>query len=274
VWQLLDTRSPRALIAALGPLVRRWSDCLMSTGRAVGERHLDLAAFGGRFVSFFPPVDTHRFAPSSAARARARRELGLSDDNFVVGSVGNLNPQKGHLGFVRAAAEVKAAGVPARFVVLGAEYAAHRQYSSRIRALAGELGLTLGDDLRLHDPGARVPELAPALDLFWLTSEPRSEGIPTAVLEAMALGIPVIATDVGSVSEAVRDGETGHLVAPLAPELVAERTIALWRAPERRRDMSRRSRAVAEREFSLDECADTHVRAFEIALRHHAGAPA
>lgn len=269
VWQFVDTRVPSAVRRPLAPIVTRLADCVMSTGEAVAAEHLDLSRIGDRLVTFFPPVDTDRFAPDANRRATARRELGLGTDDIVIGSIGNLNPQKDHFTFVRAAATLRASGVPARFVLLGAQYENHAGYVADVRALAASLGLEVGTDLLMEQPGARVAELAPALDVFWLTSEPRSEGIPTGMLEAMALAIPVVATDVGSVREALPDGEAGFVVPPRAPDVIAARTAMLLSDPAVHARLGRSGRALAEAKFSLSRCADVHVRAFELALRQH-----
>jgi glycosyltransferase involved in cell wall biosynthesis len=133
---------------------------------------------------------------------------------------------------------------------------------------AESLGLRVGRDLLVVDPGSRVSELAPALDLFWLTSEPRSEGLPTTVEEAMALGIPVVATNVGGLRELVHDEETGSLVPPRDPEALVAATELLLDDPALRRRFGEAARVRAVEEFNLDRCADTHVTAFERALEH------
>jgi glycosyltransferase involved in cell wall biosynthesis len=115
-----------------------------------------------------------------------------------------------------------------------------------------------------------VSQLAPALDVFWLTSEPRSEGIPTTVEEAMALGIPVVAADVGGVREIVDDGMTGFLVPSRDPEALVAATEPLLDDPARRRQMGEAARLRAEADFNLDRCADSHVIAFERAVEHRA----
>jgi glycosyltransferase involved in cell wall biosynthesis len=128
----------------------------------------------------------------------------------------------------------------------------------------------VGRELVVVDPGSRVAQLAPALDLFWLTSEPRSEGIPTTVEEAMALGIPVVAANVGGVAEIVQDQETGLLVPSQDPQALVAATEPLLDDPARRRQMSEAARLRAATDFNLDRCADTHVIAFERAIEHRA----
>lgn len=270
VWQIVDTRTPMTLRRVVMPLVERLADSVLCTGARVAAEHPGTANLGSRLISFFPPVNTQEFEPSPQRRARARAELGLEASDLVVGMVGNINPQKGQRTFVEAAAQLRQRQAGVRFVILGASYPQHADYAAGLRSRATELGLVVGRDLIVADAGDRVAELAPAFDISWLTSEPRSEGIPTVVGEAMSLGIPVVAADVGSVGEAVEDGVTGYVVPPRDACRMAELTDGLIRDPEVRRTIGENARQRAVSRFGIDRCADAHVEAFEVA-RDHAG---
>lgn len=268
VWQLLDTRTPMLLRRAMMPVATRLGDIVMSTGTAVAEAHPGATELGDRLVTFFPPVDVESFRPDSERRRLARAELGIDDDAFVIGNVSNVNPQKGHDTFIRAAVLLSRTHPDATFVILGATYDHHAEYANRLWVDAREGGLHLGNNLIVRDPGANVAALLPAFDVFWMTAGPRSEGIPTVVEEAMACGLPVVATDVGAVREAVNDGVTGFVVPPLRPDKIAAATIKLLNDPGMRSEMGAAGRRRAVDLFAADVCADTHVRAFEAAIEH------
>jgi glycosyltransferase involved in cell wall biosynthesis len=270
VWQILDTNSPVAFRRLAMRAVTRLADVVMSTGREVARVHPGALAFGDRLVPYLPPVDVGEFAPDAGRSAAARAELGLGPSDLVVGTVNNLSPMKGHLTFIRAAALLQRRRPNLRFVLLGAAYEHRSDYTRMLLEEAESLGLRVGGELLVVDPGSRVSQLAPALDLFWLTSEPRSEGIPTTVEEAMALGIPVVAADVGGVREIVGDGETGLLVPPRDPEALVAATEPLLDDAVLRRQMGEAARVRAVADFNLDRCADTHMIAFERALEHRA----
>ena len=225
VWQLLDTFAPSQLRRVMMPLITTVADVIMSTGRAVAEGHPGATAFGERLVLFFPPVDPVVFMNSTQGRRAARERLDLPPDSLVVGTVGNINPMKGHDVFVEAAGRGHRERPNVRFVILGGAYPQHADYAASLLRSAAKWSLKLGQDLIIADPGADVAGLAPAFDVFWLTSNPRSEGIPTAIGEAMALGIPVVASRVGSVHEAVVDGVTGRLVAPRDADALIRATL-------------------------------------------------
>jgi glycosyltransferase involved in cell wall biosynthesis len=222
--------------------------------------HPGIEEFGEDLVVFHAPVDTTEFAPDEERRVEARRELGIAEDELVVGMTANLSPEKDHPTFIRAAAELRRQEPRTRFVLLGARYPHRASTTESLWALARELGVPIGDAILHRDAGDRVSDLAQAFDVFWLTST--AEGIPTVVVEAMALGLPVVASDVGGVPEAVLDGKTGILVPAGDHRLFAQRTLELLYAPECRRRLGQAGREMAVVQFSRDRCAEAHARAF------------
>jgi glycosyltransferase involved in cell wall biosynthesis len=222
-----------------------------------------------RTVPFFPPVDRDLFTPNAELRAASRGELGLDADSPVVGIVGNLSPMKGHGTFVQVAAQLHKRHPEARFLVLGADFDHRPEYAQGLWAEAERLGLRLDETLIWREPGARLAELAQALDLLVLTSEPRSEGIPTVIGEMMALGKPVVTADVGSVREAVVDGVDGFVVPARDVDAF---TTAIARLLDDRELLARMSAAAIDgaSRYSIETSADVHVRAFELARKRAA----
>ncbi|MFY9469907.1 MAG: glycosyltransferase [Solirubrobacterales bacterium] len=269
VWQILDTRTPRPLVRLLMPIVKRLADSVLVTGMGVANAHPGATGFGPRLFSFFPPVDTEQFQLEQRNRRSARDELGIAGQALVIGSVSNVNPQKDQMTFVRAAGRLRQTDPGLRFLILGARYPEHAQYSRDLEAEARAVGLTIGEDLLFHDPGSDVERFASALDIFWLTSGPRSEGIPTVIEEAMSLGLPVVTTDVGSVRDTVLDGTTGFVVAPRDPQAIADATRKLIGDPQLRSRFGDAARKRAVETFSVERCADIHVAAFDAALAHN-----
>jgi glycosyltransferase involved in cell wall biosynthesis/ubiquinone/menaquinone biosynthesis C-methylase UbiE/uncharacterized protein YbaR (Trm112 family) len=265
VWKIVDTRTPLLLRIGFLPLVLGLADVAMTAGRRVAVVHPGLRRLGERLVSYIPPVDTRRFEPNDERRARARTELGLPQDATVVGTIGNLTPMKRHGDFIEAAAALHASCPDVRFVLLGAGYEHRADYEQSLRQKAMGLGLRLDADLIVRDPGARVAELAPAFDVFWMSSDKNSEGIPTALGEAMALGIPVVSTDAGGVAEVV-DEEVGFVVPPRQPEALATATRPLLDDDELRASLGAAARARACERFALERTADVHSRAYGMAL--------
>ena len=161
----------------------------------------------------------HGAVPGSA-RARARAALGLPAGATVVGAVGRLTYQKAPGDFVAALRELGRPDVTGVWVGDG-------ELAGQVAAQAGE---TPAVRLVLAGQRGNVAELLPAFDVFLLSS--RYEGLPTAVVEAMICGIPVVATAVNAVGDVVVPGETGLLVPPGHPALMADAVRFFLDSPE------------------------------------------
>ena len=225
-------------------------------------------------VEFFPPVDTGLFQPDPWARKEARDRLGLTESDVLVGALANLTPQKGLEGFIEMARKVRSSGTRARFIIVGGTMETHGAYELMLRAAAARYGEDFGEPLKIVDPGSRPERWLNAFDIFVLSSEPRSEGVPTAILEAMATAMPVVATDVGAVSEVVANARTGYLVPPRDSDAMARAVAILAADAGLRRSFGTLARTIAINQFDVERCADTHVRAFEAAIRNEFAASA
>jgi glycosyltransferase involved in cell wall biosynthesis len=262
VWQLLDTRLPPPTRRVLMRAVDGLADAVMTSGRRVAELHLGNRRRSYDVVVYFPPVDTERLTAARRERSAARARLGLDPRDVVVGTIGNLTPPKGYISFVRSAALLVRDVPHVRFVILGATAPTHRAYADEVRRLADALGV----DLLVVDPGVRAAELAASFDVFMLTSE--NEGLPTVLGEAMALALPVVATAVGSVSEAVEDEVTGLLVRPGDAAAASAAVLRLLHDEELAGRLGEKGARRASALFGVSVCANAYLRAFAAATTH------
>jgi glycosyltransferase involved in cell wall biosynthesis len=263
VWQLLDTRAPMSLRRLTMPLVTRTADAITSWGAGLAAAHPGATRLGERLVVVYPPIDPE-LRPDAGSAATARAELSVAQGTPLVGTLGVRQPQKGHEGFVRAAARLRRTHPGVAFRVLGAPSPPHAAQMKSVEDEAKQLGVEVG----FVDPGDRATDLLQGLDVFALTSWPTSEGMPTAILEAMACAKPVVTVDVGAVRELVEDGVTGLVVGPEDPAALASAIADLLDDPQLARRMGDAGRERAEREFGLSELVDRHARAYRIALDH------
>ena len=171
------------------------------------------------------PVDRDTTRADPRSRERARLLLGLSPESVVVGAVGRWTYQKAPEDF---AAAVRALGRPVEGVWIGGR-----------PGPSSEL-LSADVPVRWVEDREDVAQLLPAFDVFALPS--RYEGLPLAVVEAMVCGVPVVATAVNAVPDVVLPGETGLLVPPERPELLASAIAHLLDHPERAARMAARAR--------------------------------
>jgi glycosyltransferase involved in cell wall biosynthesis len=195
-------------------------------------------------------VDTTRFAPLPDI-AGIRRELGIGPADPVVGIVAALRPEKNHELFLEMARRIVQQVPDSRFLIIG-----DGPCRGAIEQRAEELGVA-GRTLFL---GSRpdVPRLLAAMDVFALTSH--IEANPVSILEAMSVGRPVVATNVGSIHEAIAEGETGYLVAPGDAERLAERVLQLMCNPLQRDAMGSAARRAVARRWSIESMVGGYER--------------
>lgn len=269
VWVVSSTRVPRLFRRAGATLVARLADSVLATGLGTLRSYPGLDRLRQRTVLYHPPVDTEEFRfATHSERAEIKAELGLDESSPVVGTIANINPQKGIEHFVRVAKRISIDMPEARFLVVGGVAATQVDYFARVREEADRLALTPGK-LRFIGPRHDIARVLGAFDVKLLTSVPASEGSPTTVIEALACGIPVVATDVGAVAEVIQDGRTGYVVPPLDIEAMYAATVRILEDPDLRRTMSFAARDDATARFTTESCAEAHLEAYRVALHHH-----
>jgi glycosyltransferase involved in cell wall biosynthesis len=173
----------------------------------------------------------HMTARDPAARRRARVALGLPADATVVGAVGRLTYQKAPEDFVAAVRELHRPDLVGIWVGGG-------ELANRVSRLARSVP---GSRVVLAGERTDVLDVLPAFDVFVLPS--RYEGLPTAIVEAMFCGVPVVATAVNAVSDLVVPGQTGMLVPPRRPQLLAAAIGYLLDSPAVAARMAQQARA-------------------------------
>jgi mannosyltransferase len=169
--------------------------------------------------------------------------------------------------FIDAAALIAGSRPDARFVIVGSAHQAQHEYLRRLQDRARLRGLAE----RLQFVGGRpdVESVYPAFDVMMITSLPRSEGTTTTAMEAMACGVPVVATRVGAVHEVVEHGVTGFLVEPCRADLLAERSLETLEASVGK-TFGERGRAEVQERFDVRLCAERYRQAFAAAREHRA----
>jgi glycosyltransferase involved in cell wall biosynthesis len=252
-------RSSRLIITrhVLFPLSRLHGVTLSNVSRviavsaAVARRLGEQQIFpDDKIVTVLNGIDVDRFAQVTLALSKdaCRRKLELPPDGLLVGTVGEINPLKGHGDFVRAAAIVADRFPGLHFIIAGEDTSATREHLSALQQLIGELGL----EKRVHHFG-RLDDIADvycALDLF--VSASHSESFGLAIAEAMACGVPVVATATEGASEIINDGVTGLLVPVGNAGSLAEAMIQLLEKADKRAGLAQAAKVAVRERFSLE----------------------
>jgi glycosyltransferase involved in cell wall biosynthesis len=192
-------------------------------------------------------IDLSRFECRRQS-AGSKAKLGLAADSFVVGTISRITGQKGYVHFFRTASILSRRHPNCRFLFIGGE-------KNRIIAekLIHQLGIS--DKVILTETCENITEILAAMDVFVLTS--MWEGMPYALLEAMAMKKPVVASEIMGINEVVIHNETGYLVEPGNAEAFAERILELIGDPGKAAQMGEAGRHVIERRYTLRNQIDT-----------------
>jgi glycosyltransferase involved in cell wall biosynthesis len=214
------------------------------------ERRLERAGVRSNLVELIRNgVDLRSF---QVATQRPERQT-----HAIVGFVGRLSPEKGPDVFLQAARQVLSSQPNVEFVVAGAG-----PEQSALEGLSRELGIT--GRVRFLQYVSNMPALYQQFDL--LVSASRREGLPIAILEAMASGVPVIATAVGEVPKIIDHGRTGLLAPSDCAPALAEAMLQLIQDPLKRRALSRAARQQMSEHFSLERMGADYLDFYKHAI--------
>ncbi|HWD77994.1 MAG TPA: glycosyltransferase [Kribbella sp.] len=235
----------RAYIAVERRLARITDDVLaIGTGVATEALRLGLAT-PKSLRTVTPVVDSVTVPRTDASRAAARAELGIGATTPLVGTVGRIDYQKAPEHLIAAIAALRHADTVAVWIGSGPGEQAARELVRR---------LGLEDRFVFAGERSDVPQLLPAFDVFAMAS--RYEGLPCAVVEAMRCGLPVVATAVNSVPDLVVPGESGILVPPGRPRLLAEAVDELLADRGKAQRMARRGQTAAGSTYDAESLAE------------------
>ena len=202
-------------------------------------------------------VDTHKFRPgiaNSEKRIKVRKSLGIGEDDFLIIGIGNLIPQKRFDIFIHVIARLIRQGYPAKGLVAGEG----SLLSDLQKVEQGE-----GCFMSLFFAGHRtdIPLLLNISDLFLMTSD--DEGLPYALLEAKACGLPSVATSAGGIREVIQDGIDGYIVPTEDIGGLVSSVKTIIDDPQKYRKMGKLAREDIMKRFSLKKMQDKTIEVFQ-----------
>jgi L-malate glycosyltransferase len=191
----------------------------------------------------YNPIDLDRFSPAVIGRDEARARLGFCDSTFLLGVIGQITPWKAQDDAVRMVARLKARHPEICLLLVGSPKFAsvrfdNQGFARQLKEMITSLGVE--DHVAWLGERADIPEIMRALDLILVPSWEEPFGM--AVIESMAMEVPVVATAVGGASEVVTPPENGLLLAPRQPKTWAEVIADLVEQPDIRASMGRAAR--------------------------------
>jgi len=259
VFQLHSNLAPPLLRHVFGFLGARIADVLMTSGKGMIASHGGISEKWDTIVPFYAPIDSSQFKPDAHVRRSIRAKLNVSDDEILVGTVGNRGWQKRHEWIVKLAKIFKNSDF--RFAIIGNDVDSQMDYY-RKAVIDPITAMGLRDRVILSQQDFPVEQYMNAFDVFILPS--RSEGASFVTAEAMSTGLPIIASDVGSLSDMV--DESCGILCDVDSFETFETAVRSLGDPNRRKEMGSAARERVLEKLSPWHCAAAHFEAYNTIL--------
>ncbi|MCM8784623.1 MAG: glycosyltransferase family 4 protein [Candidatus Omnitrophica bacterium] len=243
VWVLISDLYPRMIIFALSPLIRS------ATRVFVSRRLINyyLGKKGDKVI--YEPVDINKFNPGNITLDEKNK---MSLGNFSVVSTGYISPRKGYDYLIKSIKILKGYFPDIKLIIVGKVLPLQKEYYNSLRHLVKTLNLDQNVVFTGYVKEKELLLILSLADIFAMAST--HEGTPVSILEAMAMEKPIVATNVGGISELVREGKTGILVSPRNAEELAKAIMRLLKDDKLRRKMGKNGRLFVKDKFSIQNC--------------------
>jgi glycosyltransferase involved in cell wall biosynthesis len=262
VWYLSSSLFPKIVVLLLMPFVILISDHIVIIAKKLQEYYFGKRKNLTKVSLIVRSININMFDPRDIPKSdkdKLKIEFNIGSHDKIVGCVGNINPTKGYEYFIQSAGLIKKECNEIKFMIVGAKSNSQKHYHQKLQNLISSLGME--QDIIFTGKRDDIPQMLSIFDVFVLSSV--SEGGPAVTLEAMAMKKPVVATDVGGVSEQILGGETGIIVPPRNSKVIAEAVIYLLKHPEERFKMGEKARERVKEMFSFGRCVEEHRKLYK-----------
>lgn len=244
-------------------LYRRLTDHLVVISQFILDSYINDGFMDRKNISLIhSAVDLNKFDPTKTPCGEFRREFEIGQEEKVVGMVANVVPYKGPQDLLKAAYKILSKRDDVRFLVVGE---GDDVFFEELKKQVREKGLSS----KIIFTGIRddIPQLLADIDVFCLPTH--KEGLGTAILEAMAIERPVVATRVGGIPDSVEDGVTGYLVEPGDSDNLARKISELIDDPLKSQAMGKAGRLKIEEEFTLPVMAEKTQKLYQTLMKEN-----
>lgn len=259
IWHLISSIYPTFLVSLIRPLFN-WANRLVFVANKTITYYLGNSADKQKISVIYEPVDISYFDSRKISKGKKdalRKKIEVSEGHKIIGFVGNISPVKGLEYLIRVVSEVvNQANTKVRFIIIGEASEGHIEYFASLKNQITELNLDKDVVFLGKMPHAQLRNILSVFDVFLMTSI--AEGTPLVILEAMSMGIPVVATNVGGISEQIVNGETGIVVPPKDVNAISKAVVYLLENEQIRKQFGINARERAVESFSLKKCVDEH----------------
>ena len=229
------------------------ADHLMTVSQAARSYMMDVDGIRRKDIEVvYLGFDFEKLSPNAEDRARVRQEFGFADDDLVIGYVGHFAKGKGHVQLIESFGKIVDDIPQAKLFFVGRGMLAEVSEAADKFPMGQIVFASWRDD---------IPACLNAMDIFVQPS--LSEAFSQVLVEAMGIGLPVIATDVGGAAEVIEEGVNGLLVAPKDPSAIRDKVVELWRNVELRKRIGAVARKSVCERFAIEQLIDRHLELYE-----------
>jgi len=259
---LIPERVPRLKRWIVVSLINHFLNLLLCVSDAISAITVAQGADPSKVRTLYNGVDYNEIEAQANTDypSDVRSELGFVHGAFLIGSVGRLTKWKGFQYMVEAMEEVRRYIPQARYVIVGDAFVDDDEWAEQLKNLPGELGLS--KEIAFAGWRQDVPRIMKELDCFVLPSA-LPDPFPTVILEAMALGLPIVATSLGGVPEMLADGECGILVEPQSSHSLAQAIIDLYNDSQRAENMTKNAQRRLREKFALEKHVENMTKVYK-----------
>jgi len=236
----------------------RYATAVIAVSKAVKE-NLEKYEHIKNAKVIYNGIDPDLFKPASIEeKVLKKKQLGLNKNDFVLGNVGRMDYWKNQRILIEILPDLKKISPQIKLILVGGG-----EEEGNLKKSAIKKGVK--NDVIFLGQRSDVNQILKAFDIFVFPS--LTEGLPLVVIEAMATGLPIVASHVGGIPELVVNGETGFLVSPASKEEIKEAIIKLLNNPELRKEMGQIARKRFETHFSLPQMVQKYIEVYEEVVR-------
>ncbi len=236
------------IYCAIDAFLIRYFDCVVAVSEQIKKEMMGYLIPGKKISVIDNGIDLDRFKKSDSD-IKIKKEFGLKDE-VIVGAVGSLGFEKGHIFLLMAARKVIDINKNVKFLIVG-------EGSLRKQLEAKALSLGIQDNVIFAGYRCDIPELFSAMDIFVLPSV--IEGLPMVLLEAMAANKPIIASNVGAIPKIITNGKSGILTNPGDIDELAQWIVKLTNVGDEKKEMAQTGYNKVKKMFSAEIMAANYM---------------
>jgi glycosyltransferase involved in cell wall biosynthesis len=253
---------PKPLAKVTKPIINHYSDVIAVASEAVAEYFFDDR---NETEVLYSQVDTKRFSSTAISDNKVeslRAELDINNEMRVVGTVGNVSPNKAHDVLIQAIPSILKQHPKTVFVIVGSNLGSQSNYYQLLLQEAENLGVSS----QIIFTGFRtdIPAILSLFDIFVFPS--RSEACPQSVLEAMSMETPVVASRTGGIVEQIEQSKDGLLIPTDNPDALSKAINNLLSSPQKCERLGKHARQTVVNRFSIQQCVDRHKNLYDMTL--------